>query len=197
MESHLSTLITYIRNQRENGANDEGIYQALVSSGWQADIVQQAFMALQNSAENTRMYEDVVSNSNEVTVIQKGLHAGRLNRVGFILAHVYIVACFIITISIFIFGQMTGMSKVLNIFGYLLSIFLTIACLILPFFFYARRWHDINQSGWLALLLLIPGAVLPIFFVLLFIPGTRGANNFGSSSNNSLGPLAVYGLRRR
>ena len=43
-----------------------------------------------------------------------------------------------------------------------------------------RRWHDLNQSGWLQLLTLIPvvGGLI-VFVCLWFVPGTKGANTFG------------------
>ncbi len=39
-----------------------------------------------------------------------------------------------------------------------------------------KRFHDINASGWWAILIVIP--LVPL--VMLFIPGTKGPNNFGN-----------------
>lgn len=39
-----------------------------------------------------------------------------------------------------------------------------------------KRFHDINASGWWAILIIIP--LVPL--VMLFIPGTKGLNNFGN-----------------
>ena len=44
-----------------------------------------------------------------------------------------------------------------------------------------RRLHDINRSGWLALLFVV-GDIL-MFLVLCFLPGTKGPNRFGSQTN--------------
>jgi len=45
----------------------------------------------------------------------------------------------------------------------------------------AKRLHDINRSGWLALLFVV-GDIL-MFLVLCFLPGTKGPNRFGSQTN--------------
>ena len=42
-----------------------------------------------------------------------------------------------------------------------------------------RRFHDINQSGWSTLFLLIPIANLVFALILLFKPGDQLGNNFG------------------
>lgn len=42
-----------------------------------------------------------------------------------------------------------------------------------------RRLHDINASGWLLLLLILPLVNLVLLIALLFVPGTKGENKFG------------------
>lgn len=42
-----------------------------------------------------------------------------------------------------------------------------------------KRIHDMNLSGWLCLLRLIPFADIIIFFWLACAPGAKGANNYG------------------
>ena len=46
--------------------------------------------------------------------------------------------------------------------------------------FQVRRLHDMNQSGWLLLLNLVPfvGYVFPLY--VTFFPGTEGTNKYGS-----------------
>jgi uncharacterized membrane protein YhaH (DUF805 family) len=43
----------------------------------------------------------------------------------------------------------------------------------------SRRFHDIEQSGWMSLLVIVPvvGALTP--FAMLFMRGTEGANTYG------------------
>ncbi|MBX3581655.1 MAG: DUF805 domain-containing protein [Rhizobiaceae bacterium] len=42
----------------------------------------------------------------------------------------------------------------------------------------ARRLHDVNKSGWMQLIYIVPGGVLYMLF-LLFQPSEEGANRFG------------------
>lgn len=42
-----------------------------------------------------------------------------------------------------------------------------------------RRLNDLDQSGWLALLMLLPLINILLSLVLLFWPGSKGANRFG------------------
>lgn len=195
MDSNTAALITYITIQRENGISDETIYQALLSSGWQRDVVERALSAhLDNDVEHLVTREGVSAvDPSPVALTETGMHKGRLNRIGFLMAHVYILAYFAIAFVIAILGRESALA---NSIVFLLGGLGVLLIMILPFFFYARRWHDINQSGWLALLLLIPGAALPIMIILLIIPGTRGVNPYGVSHQRSLSPVAVYGLSR-
>lgn len=42
-----------------------------------------------------------------------------------------------------------------------------------------RRLHDLNLTGWIALLMLVPLVNIILGLVLLFWPGSKGANRFG------------------
>lgn len=57
----------------------------------------------------------------------------------------------------------------------LICLFLPIACAPV----WAKRWHDLDVSGWASLLLLVPGLGLLVMFVTGFLRGTRGTNRFG------------------
>jgi len=49
--------------------------------------------------------------------------------------------------------------------------------LVFYFIFAIQRSHDMNNSGWLSLILFIP---IIGFLVFLFAPGTHGANRYGA-----------------
>lgn len=57
-----------------------------------------------------------------------------------------------------------------------LTIFYIIAVTII------KRLHDFDQSGWWSLLLLIPAVNTILELALLFIPGTKGDNQYGKTS---------------
>ena len=58
-----------------------------------------------------------------------------------------------------------------------------------------RRLNDMNMSGWMILLLFLPIANLVIAIMLLFVPGTKVANNYGPkpvpNSNGVIAALVV------
>ncbi|WP_111894994.1 DUF805 domain-containing protein [Acinetobacter sp. MB5] len=71
------------------------------------------------------------------------------------------------------FFMLFGGLLALLIYSYLMTIFMI------------QRLHDLNQSGWMSLLLLIP--MINLFFViyLLLAPGSSHANNYGSPHRTS------------
>ena len=56
------------------------------------------------------------------------------------------------------------------------GIILLIIQIVFYFMFAIQRSHDMNTSGWLSLIILIPIIGVLIF---LFVPGTKGDNRFG------------------
>lgn len=48
-----------------------------------------------------------------------------------------------------------------------------------------RRFHDMNHSGWLILLFLIPLVNIFLFFYLLLGSGTSGSNRYGPQRDNA------------
>lgn len=64
--------------------------------------------------------------------------------------------------------------------GGLIATVLGIAAIVVSVQINVQRLHDIGWSGWLYLLNFVPivGSVFPL--LLLFIPGTTGANRFGA-----------------
>jgi uncharacterized membrane protein YhaH (DUF805 family) len=65
--------------------------------------------------------------------------------------------------------------------------------LVFTIIFTIRRLHDLNQSGWLSLLILVP--LVNVFFMLyvMIAPGTKGSNNFGLPRPNK-GWESVLGI---
>lgn len=54
-----------------------------------------------------------------------------------------------------------------------------VAMLYFSFVFLIRRLHDLNWSGWLSILTIIPLVNLAIYIPALFFRGTEGANDYG------------------
>lgn len=97
---------------------------------------------------------------------------GRLNRQPYIIGY--------LTISI-ISGIITYLTKdststLITIFAGIIGILLFIATLSLII----RRLHDLDKSGWLALVLLIPFIGFLFTLYLWFAKGTDGPNSYGA-----------------
>lgn len=45
---------------------------------------------------------------------------------------------------------------------------------------YVKRWHDLNRSGMMTLLMLIPLFNILVLLYLGFAPGTSGTNKYGN-----------------
>ncbi|MCU7812981.1 MAG: DUF805 domain-containing protein [Candidatus Thiodiazotropha sp. (ex Notomyrtea botanica)] len=61
------------------------------------------------------------------------------------------------------------------------------ALIVISVLLTVQRCHDFNVTGWLSLVLLVPLAP----FIFWFIPGTKGANDFGAPPPPNRGGAAV------
>ena len=72
-----------------------------------------------------------------------------------------------------------------------LAIIGVVVQLVLYFMFAIQRSHDMNTTGWLSLILLIP---LIGFLVFVFAPGTRGENRYGLQPPPNTGGVIALAL---
>ena len=115
--------------------------------------------------------------------------SGRIGRLRFL---AYSVALYLI---VAIPANMIGgiLAAIMGDSGVFVSLtFSGIASLIILVFYFMfaiQRSHDMNVSGWLSLIILLP---IIGYLVFLFIPGTRGENRFGPPPpENSGGVIAM------
>lgn len=67
--------------------------------------------------------------------------------------------------------------------------------IVVGFILSIQRLHDFNASGWWCLLFLVPVVNMILGLVLLFTPGTAGANRFGNQTPpNSGGVIALASM---
>jgi len=66
-----------------------------------------------------------------------------------------------------------------------------------------RRLHDLDHSGWFAVLAFVPLLNILFYVYVIFFPGTKGQNNFGVKPKDNpallwlvavLMPLAIVGV---
>ena len=111
--------------------------------------------------------------------------AGRMGRVRFINYYITIPFAVMMALSMVIGiiaaiaipamgdgGTAPAIMTVIMLLVYLVFI-------IYQFLVVIQRCHDFNASGWLSLVMLIPGINFLFLLVLLVIPGTNNSNNFG------------------
>jgi uncharacterized membrane protein YhaH (DUF805 family) len=143
-----------------------------------------------------------------------GMFGRRMGRLSFLLGGIYMLLPLIIVAALqiiahFVLSSSTNSSTALstttnsnNTFLYLInviSIIIGIASVIMivpvSISLYVRRFHDLNQSGLLTLLTLIPIAGYFVFPYLLFAPGKPAPNKYGSTVN-SKSFWIVLGIKR-
>ena len=78
------------------------------------------------------------------------------------------------------------------IVGILLALILVVVVYIPVFALAVRRLNDMNQSGWLSLLILLPFINFIFMLVLIFAPGTKGTNKYGPQPVKNSG-LVIFG----
>lgn len=112
---------------------------------------------------------------------------GRISRITFCAWNIslIIVLMFILTTILKFILNLSGNPLETTMFqnniGQLILIFLII---YIPFMYFSiifgiKRLHDLNQSGWLYLLSLVPIVNIVFALYMSFAPGTTGPNKFG------------------
>lgn len=70
-------------------------------------------------------------------------------------------------------------SFVSSTLGIVLAVIVYLAMIVFSFILMIQRLHDLNKTGWLSLLCIIPFANLYLLVLLIFFKGTEGRNNYG------------------
>lgn len=114
---------------------------------------------------------------------------GRFGRLSY-LAWLF-VASIMVYIAIFIVAIIFGVSTAaigqaesgafggISIVSVIIFAVLYIALIYFLFVFTIRRLHDLNKTGWLSLLIIVPLVNIVFGLYILFAKGTQGVNNYG------------------
>lgn len=119
----------------------------------------------------------------EVKVLSFSGRIGRLRYIAYSFGMMSMVAIIGIVLAILVPALAeSGNEEALNLvagfiglFMILLYVFVIVASIV----FTIRRLNDFNVTGWLCLLTLVPIINIVFSFVLWFIPGTQGENQYG------------------
>lgn len=206
----LTPLYEYINAQRRAGVSDNTTYHSLVSAGWAPEVASQAMnhhgqtatqpqqtthtgTGQRQQQQPSQQPQTQQRNAEPATQQQsKGLFAGRLDRRGFLMGHLYIL---LLNIALLALLMMTGIAVEAPLIVSLLGLLVTLAVVpfsvALVFAIYAKRWHDVGQTGWFALFLMAAGIVL--FVILLFVKSENKTNQYGPRPGKNLSPKAIFG----
>lgn len=190
MNPEYTALHSYIDAQRRIGTTDMAIYQSLVASGWPEEIVRQT-LATAPHPFNPVAPSPPPPTLESAAPSETGFFKGRIGRLGYLVASVYVLAYFIFVVLLGLIGHGSRSSNVSMILLGMVGVLITIP---LGISLHIRRWHDLDQSGWLTLLNLVPGVGIITAIILVFIPGTSGPNKYGAAHPKSLSPKALFGL---
>ncbi len=113
---------------------------------------------------------------------------GRFGRISFLawlfITFIVVFTCLVVGFMVLIGAvsippEQSGLLTGLSIGSYLAFAVLFIAFFYFMFIFAIRRLHDVNQTGWLSLLTVVPVINLVFYLYLFFAKGTAGPNNYG------------------
>lgn len=105
---------------------------------------------------------------------------GRLNRLPYVkyALGMLIISLLLNSILAFVFTVLTGNAE--GILFNILAVVVMLPFSVGQFMVAIRRLHDLNRSGWLVLLELIPFINVILEIYLVFFRGTRGQNQYGA-----------------
>lgn len=106
------------------------------------------------------------------------LYSGRLNR------RTHFTADLGVTIIYWILLKIVYMLGANMLTGFL-SLALVIVYLVILLSISVKRFHDLDKTGWLVLLYLIPVVGIIVWLYALLAPGTKGSNKFGESPKDA------------
>ena len=108
---------------------------------------------------------------------------GRISRGEYIKKFLFLLVSIIPLLIIFVFlADFLGefVEEILTLLFGIIIVFINISYLMLSI----RRLHDLNKSGWLILIAVVPLIDIAFFIYLLACQGTRGENDFGPEPEN-------------
>lgn len=105
---------------------------------------------------------------------------GRLNRAPYIKYSIIllIISFFAVFATSFIAILLTGDAS--GILGNILAAAVSLPCYAGSIMLSIRRLHDLNRTGWLALLMIIPVVNVLLSIYLVIFRGTVGYNDYGA-----------------
>lgn len=157
----------------------------------------QSLTAIEPSFDNVRQVDEIIATEVgtsfvTLTEIHEGFNnrrffdwRGRVSRVQFLAYSTFnaLIALMLVALLFVMIGGFQGMRNASS--EQLPMSLLGASSVGLAVLFYLqlavskRRFNDLNKTGWLALLMLVPGVNILVYLYLLAVEGTAGANYYG------------------
>ena len=112
---------------------------------------------------------------------------GRLNRLRYFKRILMVGVIATILAFAIVAATMTPSGDNISTAGYVLFAVMCLVFAVPQFMLMIRRLHDLDKDGLFVLLTLVPAINTLFALYLLFAPGTRGANKYGSDPLEGLG----------
>ncbi len=112
-----------------------------------------------------------------IGTVVNNLFSGRISRLNFFVNWLVYTTIFLILVSSDLF--LIGANKSSQSFVYILLAVIYIIGIIYTSSLYIRRLHDINQSGWLTFLIIVPLVNFGLLLFLIFKKGSPEMNRYG------------------
>ncbi len=114
---------------------------------------------------------------------------GRFGRLAFLAWYLVISFSIMIPIALGVAGFFAFSDSVNDLSGILTALAVIAVILYIVFFYYIivitiRRLHDLNQTGWLCLLMFVPIVGIGLMLYVMFAKGTPANNEFGAPRPN-------------
>jgi len=102
--------------------------------------------------------------------------SGRINRLRYWAHGMSMALLFYAIMAVgFVFISVLGVAFI----GWTIIVIAYISLLVYSFILVIQRLHDLNKTGWMSLLMLVPFANIYLFVIVIFFKGTAGRNNYG------------------
>ena len=145
------------------------------------------------------IYPEAAANPTQaapITAAQpQGMFSGRLNRIGYFLASVYVslplLLAYVLLITAHGGKASPGLIAGANVLTLIVGIIVCLLAIPIGLSVGIRRWHDLNKSGWFLLLGFIPIVSFFVAIYLIFFPGTKGPNDYGDPDSAPPTPKKV------
>jgi Predicted membrane protein len=111
----------------------------------------------------------------------KKLFTGRIKRLDFLIG--WLMVCSFWLIIFYALSSVIGVLGINNAWVNIIFVYILDAiCLLFMLSLGSRRFHDLGATGWLSLLLILPGINFIAFIFLLFKRGNKEINKYGEES---------------